>query len=521
MRIPLALATAILCIAAHGWSLTVKDSTIYGSANSLITWTDQIGKERKAALVKSGSFAGIFQYFSYYAGSTKVVVANTATSGSAWNSGFCPIVHHGASSTTPPMTVAQVYVGPSRASFQVSANLDGVKETVTYTFLDGLDYFQFGLCENVSSGTMAADTRSPYATIDYSGQGAIAEGLEYGAQKYFKQPLLSYIGRTDWNNWSGAFTFGGSCDIPYAWEWAKGKELGFVASQTYTQQNCGVPGWSSANIPASGPHMGDLWGDATWATDYQMNFYDCSIKTTWGMPYGWMNASGDALDGSFLKSKWGQYSLSIIFDSKSDSGVMRVRDENRLIHSGGVAISAAVGTVKTQGPVGTTNPALQTLSPAGYDHNFRTWWVAASNNRADLTINITQSAKSLVSPVLRISSMTALPTSISLNGIALPLNSGYFASLDATNQEVWITLARTLTGVNRIVVESSPSSVSQALSRASILSTMRKGQWFGINGAQRGNHSIGHCGELMIFLSDDGYIKSKRIVVDKFIIRRR
>lgn len=485
MHKQIAFIALILCKMSMVWGLTVTDSTIYGSSNTLITWTDQRGKERKAGLVKSGSFAGIFQFFSYYSGSARVLVTNTATSGSAWNAGFCSFVHHGASTTTPSMTVSQKFVGTSRASFEVFANLDGVKESVTYTFFDGLDYFQYGLCENVGSGTKAADSRSPYATIDYSGQGAIAEGLEYGAEKYFKQPVLSYVGGTAWNNWSGAFTFGGTCDIPYAWEWSKGKEIGFVQTQTYSQQNSGVPGWSSVNIPATGAHMGDFWGDPTWAADYQMNFYDCSIKTTWGVPYGWMNASGDALDGSFIKNGWGQYSLSIIFDAKADSGVMRIRDENRIIHTSGVTFAATVGTIKTQGPVGVTNPALQTLSPVGYDHNNRAWWITSSGNRADLTLNITQTARTLVSPILRIANMNALPSQVTLNGSVLSSGTGYYASFDQMNKEVWITLVRAISGNNRIVIDANPTALASLLTHRIAPISGSTVRWFDINGTHQ------------------------------------
>ena len=49
-------------------------------------------------------------------------------------------------------------------------------------------------------------------------------------------------------------------------------------------------------------------------------------------------------------------------------GVKRVRDENRIIHNGNVSLSAIKGSVVTTGPVGTVNPALQTLSPQGFDH---------------------------------------------------------------------------------------------------------------------------------------------------------
>ncbi|MDB5107018.1 MAG: hypothetical protein JWP91_4707 [Fibrobacteres bacterium] len=443
------LASTGICVlgwAASGWGLTVKDTVIYNRPNHLIAWTDQGGKERKAALVKSGDHTGVCQYLTYYDGANKVTVSPGSPDADPLNSGIGSMCHHGSSVFYKQGALALRWSGGGMAVFDWTSIIDGAAETITYAFMDGHEYFQWAVTVDARAGTKAGDSRGPYATVNWDGMGGPAEGVEYGAKRYFKQPLLSGSG---FPNRTGPWTLNGACDIPYAWEWAHNREIGYLASQTFAQQNQGVPAWSDG-LPASGAGM-DPAGEV-WRTDYQMNFYDQGLKITWGQPYGWMNNSADAAAPACLKGGWGQYSLSIVLDAKPDGGVMRVRDENRAIHSGKVAFTASVGAVKAQGPVGTVNPALQTLSPPGYDHNYRAWWAVAADNQASVALDIDDAAESLVSPAFRFSGMTALPSGVTLNGAALISGKDYYASLDSAAKETWLTLARTLRGKNRIVL---------------------------------------------------------------------
>lgn len=441
-------------LASAASALTVKDSTVYNRSTSVITWTDQQGKERKAALVKAGDHTGTCQYFSYYDGAARVSVTPGTPDDDPLNSGFGAMCHHGSSVFYMQGALTLRWKGDGMAVFDWASTIDGAIETITYTFMDGHDYFQWAETLNGKAGTKGGDSRGPYATLKWDGMGGPAEGVEYGAKRYFKQPTLTGAG---YPNRSGPYTVGGICDIPYAWEWANSREIGYLATQTFTQQNQGVPAWSD-QLPAGAATM-DPNGGEVWKTDYQMNFYDEGMKITWGQPYGWMNNSADAAVPACLKNGWGQYSLSIVMDSKAAGGVMRVRDENRGIHGGKVAFTAATGTIKLQGPVGTANPALQTLSPAGYDHNYRAWWVAASGNQIDVSLDISDAAVSLVSPVLRISDMSAPPGSVMLNAAALAPGKDYYASYDAAGKEAWITIARTFQGNNRVTVTAGAQSV--------------------------------------------------------------
>ncbi len=448
------------CLALVGagrplWGLTVTEEAKFNRANFKITWKDLSGRDRVVFLCKARPHAGIVQSLSFYDGSNRL---QTVEAPPGAGTGFGEIVHHG-STYSSSGTVTKVFQGASTAIFDFKKTIDRCPETVRYVFLDGLDYFQYAYTTDARAGAKAGDTRTPYCSIDWTGGGSKAEGLEYGAKRYFKQPVLSHVGGDAWNNWSGAYTFGGTCDIPYAWEWnnTHDREVGFVQTQTWAQQHSGVPVWSDANIRASGEHMGDFWHDPLWATDYQMNFYDCSMKIVWGQPYGWMNASGDALPA--MKNKWGQYSLSIVFDAKSDGGVMRIRDENRITHDGGLKVGAVAGALKTRGPAGSANPALQDLSPAGFDHVHRAWWVAAASGRAALNFNLGGSGR-YRNPTFRISGVSSLPAPVSLNGAPQSEGKGYYASLDEANGEAWITFVHDFTGDNVIQFGAAPGGAS-------------------------------------------------------------
>jgi hypothetical protein len=343
-------------------------------------------------------------------------------------------------------TLTLAYQGPHHAIFNWVQTLDGSIETVTYTFMDGLDYFQWQETVDTRAGTLAGDSRGPYCTMQWDGVDfSEVTGQEYGAEKYFSQPT-----------YNGPWTFGGTCDIPYVQQWDNNREVGFVQTQSFTQQLAGAPNWSgSLNLAASGSTVLDA---DVWKYDFQMNFYDKAKKITWGMPYGYMNGTGDG--ATAVKNGWGQYSLSIVFDNYTEGGVKRVRDENRVIHNGNVTLTASVGSVVTTGPVGTANPATQTLSPAGFDHNYRTWWVQASGTgEANLTMAV--NSGSLKHPTFRVKNMSGLPATVEYNGSAIVSGTDYYASYNSSTNEVWLTLIRTLSGSNTIrIVDATPSGIT-------------------------------------------------------------
>jgi hypothetical protein len=405
---------ALVTLSGAALSLTVTEGSVFGYNTWEISWADNVGSERTASYIRSGGHAGTIKRFTYYVGSELKEIVPGRPDSDPYNGGFGATVHHSSNSHHVEGNNAIVFQSTSMLCIEHSATIDGAHETVTYIFRDGQDYFQWANTIDARAGTENGDSRGPYCTIKWNVTGNRAQGVEYAAAKYFSQPVYN-------EGWT--FTGDATRDVPYCMEWGDGLEVGYVQSQTFNQQVSGNYAWSaSRNLPESGSRIDWNYSDAEdndpWMFDYQMNFYDNWAKITWGTPWGTMNNSSGALNLGFMKNGWAQYSLSIIFDAQSQNGIRRVLEENRAVHSGSVSLSASTGTVKTQGPVGTVNPALQTLSPAGYDHNYRAWWLVADNSAvaADLTVG---GSTPLVNPTFRIEGMEAAPEAVSHNGSAL------------------------------------------------------------------------------------------------------
>jgi hypothetical protein len=449
-------------------NLAVKDSTFNNGANNIpvyiVTWTDNIGNERTAWLTKpfaTDNYPGMCVRFTYYDANNKLVTINSATPSAPGihDRGFGATVHHlndgagGYITHGTNITFTLRNKGDHFAFFDLVQDVDGAKEYITYAFYDGLDYFQWQ--ETVKcgpgAGTFVKDSRGPYLTMDWDGNGAfdVIDGQEYGAQKYLKQPSYTANG--------GAYTFNGTCDIPYVQEWKGTSEVGYVQSQTYTQQLAGSPDFSATNIPAVGT-LADL-NAKSWALDFQMNIFDKLQKMTWGMPYGYMDGKpAPGLTSTGTKAGYGQYSLSVVFDALAAGGVKRIIAENRIIQNT-VTLTATLGSVVTTGPVGTANPTMQTLVPAGYDHNYRAWWLQGNtSDQAQVTMNV--ATGSLKNPTFRIKSFTQIPNVVMFNGNLLKANKDYYASYDATNTEAWVTLLKDVSGSNSILFQGNSSGIT-------------------------------------------------------------
>jgi hypothetical protein len=111
------------------------------------------------------------------------------------------------------------------------------------------------------------------------------------------------------------------------------------------------------------------------------------------------------------------------------------------------ALAAAVGAVRAQGPrgVGSAGDAIVTYSPAGYNHVYATWEVDAAGSGADFTLGVADGYP-LESPVFVVHDYTsgAPPASLALDGAPAVAGVDYFATLEAANQRLWLTVPRTV-----------------------------------------------------------------------------
>jgi hypothetical protein len=418
---------------------------VAGAGPREITWFDNDGLERGMTLENDGTSGQMY----YYASAAERVDVVAGPNGGA---PFGGTVHHAymPNGVTQPSgrstqgTVAVVFQGDHHLILEEvqTFSMNGVSapETTMLFFQSGVDYFQTSYTIQGVPGS-SNDSRYPYSGLawDGSGQWTPLEGQEYSSHKYFKQP--SYNG--DW-------TWGGDAkkDICYVWEWDHDREFGYVQTQTYEQQPCGSLEQAS-NLDAVTDRTQVPTSGNNWQHAYQMNFFDGMRKMTWGTSYYF--TSGDSKTGApnTTKNGWGQYSLSVVLDTKSEGGVTRLRNENLAIQSGKVSLTASVGQVAVEGPVGYANPNLQALSPAGFDHVFRVWLVRADGGRAAFALD---AAAPIANPTFRVIGLGHAPR-VQIDGAAATADVDYFASLDTARSEVWLTLLKTLSGTVALSLE--------------------------------------------------------------------
>jgi hypothetical protein len=172
------VAVFLFCLSAS--ALTVTDGTVGGLNCYLITWTDHHGKQRTASMLKTGQGGGggLIPQMTYYTGTTLVTLSTSASAGACSN-GFGGVVHHNRSGSAScgGSTITLRLQNGSMAIFDGTGTMSGTVETFTYTFLDGLDYFQYGVTDDTRNGTADADTRTPYCDMPWAGANHGCEGL--------------------------------------------------------------------------------------------------------------------------------------------------------------------------------------------------------------------------------------------------------------------------------------------------------------------------------------------------------
>jgi hypothetical protein len=134
----------------------------------------------------------------------------------------------------------------------------------------------------------------------------------------------------------------------------------------------------------------------------------------------------------------------------------------------GTALTAAIGTVATSGPAGVNRPDSVAYAPAGWNHVYGAWAVAAAANAVDVNFNVT--AGTLSRPMMIVSGWTAgtLPAVVRYNGAALVQDVDYFPSVRTSASELWITLGRNMAGgANRVEIQAAAG--SQLLAAAGMI----------------------------------------------------
>ncbi|MBP7951798.1 MAG: hypothetical protein KA004_19305 [Verrucomicrobiales bacterium] len=353
-----------------------------------------------------------------------------------------------------------------------------VPTTVQWLFADGITHPIFALSQDARTtvGNLGADTRSPYGDMHYDGGlNAAVGGASWGDQYKFTTLAANPERVTRASGWR----YNEANTIPYAMQWTDpavvDAEMGHVATLPISVQDQGGDPRTFPLVEIRGLQDidGPMIDDENWA--YQIlnyvlpaNGFTISKRLTWGSNWGlpggfnnWGNGAlsvrqysqhatgvpGGTLNGNRADGMLLAYSVFVVLgthngDFKNGAVGQMVRQmENAAL----ATLAAATGTVPISGPAGVGNAAgvTRNYSPAGYNPTHAAWEVNAVGNVVDATLT-PAAGRSLDHPLLIINgySLDQLPASLSVGpGLNRP-GVDYFASLDALNDRLWVTVNR-------------------------------------------------------------------------------
>ena len=493
-------------ITAPAITASVTTTTVGMNANvpaRRYTWQDEDGEPRAALMLdQSATRAGVLRQMSYTAtGSNRVCSAIPSNEDAIQGMGY--VVNHlgigtpwGNWSATAGAnsggTTKVIFAGRHHTIIQYSlpkykSNTNVVPTYVQWLFATGRSHPLFCVTQDArayTNGNLGADSRSPYGTLNIAGdnrnlpaQDYLVGGVSWGDTYKFVSVQPDTTNESSTLLRSSGWRYNESNTIPYAMAWMTGAnaEQGTVATTSISRQD-------HASDPRTWPQTGflknqqDLNGPIVTNDDwaYQMMNYPyipvtgtTDTKIGWGMNFGalggfdnWGDPSltnltqyschrdsttpwtGSRASGLFLS-----YSTFIVLGEHTGgyrggaTGKMVTQMENHQA----AALTAQVGQILTQGPASRsiTNAPSMVYSPAGYDPIYAAWNAVAATNSAILLTLTPAAGKPLYNPMFHISNyQTTNPPAVSIDGKMGCPDADYFASVDATTHELWLTLNR-------------------------------------------------------------------------------
>jgi hypothetical protein len=399
-------------------------------------WNDGDCRPRSAAMARVGG--GYVRQFTYEAdGALRTATGTGANGHPGWGYGVNHIgdgawVHHGDAGE-----FRASFVGTHHAVYEYRYDVAGapgaLPVTLHWFFATGRDHPVLAInfdTSQIAKG-LAADTRTPYGDIAWDGDDqlglTVVSGVGWGDRYKFITTSEPLTLNSTWD-------YSEANEVPYvlAWATASDSEMGAVQTQTWQQKDAGGSwlyanwGKNSSNQTRNEGQVGNM--PVAWNWTYQINQYElcfgdtsCANNTTsshrlaWGSNYGAVggaDASGNysAYGDDKQLSGWPyqSYSVFMVLGRHSVSPVFSQAREIEVVQK--TTLSASVGSVVTMVPGGVGRADLVEAKPAGYDHRYSVWNVAAAENRAVFTINVDDGI--LQNPIVVISNFS---------GAAMPL----------------------------------------------------------------------------------------------------
>jgi hypothetical protein len=169
------------------------------------------------------------------------------------------------------------------------------------------------------------------------------------------------------------------------------------------------------------------------------------------------NCGANILTGARADGMLSAYSVFVVLGAHSGSytngavGQEVIQMQNVTLAN----LSAATGTVATNGPKGVGSAATEnvTYSPVGYNPIYATWEMTASNNAVNATLTPGTNAP-LDHPIFLIDDYTGtqLPTNVSVGAGLTNAGVNYFASVDTNALHLWVTVNRVVSNTLNLVI---------------------------------------------------------------------
>jgi len=466
---------------------------------AVLAHNDQTGKQAVGGYPNHG---GSLQQFSYQMPDNSTRTATITDYGNGGYGGFGYVVSHSqwlsdgfCSGDDSPLgyaftgTWTRVFEGRHHAIFRFQQNYQRhcgpsnpapttlVPVTIDWIFSTGRDHplwaITYDLIDATADGNPIAqnflydDSRAPYGELNIDGEGSIdIDGVAWGDKYKFTTTTTPAKLNSSWD-WSAHNT------IPYVKEWIVSSDatMGLVQTQTIDQQDAGggrnpfyhdlTAYWgttsASGNACPSGPYSmpcQDGWPYQANNDSINVGAPSNNARLTWGTQYGFLGQSTyaanttiapDPDDGPYPPG-WPKksYSVYIVLGPHSTSPVEAQVTQVETAQT--LTLSAATGSVITDGPAGVNRGDTITYAPAGYDPVYGALAFNASANALDA--NVAVGSGTLKKPLIIVHNYTsaAFPAAVKLGGTTLAMDVDYFPSLRTTASELWITLNRDLTG---------------------------------------------------------------------------
>lgn len=497
-------------------SLARVDRTVTGSgASDEYRWSDRACGARATALVRADAKGGNAVEFRYPVnGATRTVPMSPETNsdGTIDAGGFGYVVSHLTDSDVSwrhdqddsPLGsslgngYSVLFQGTHHAIHQYTVNYprwgvspSGVDTkydmpvTIQWLFRTGSDAPVWSVTYDLSAvpaGSVSADMRAPYGSMNFDGAARGAWGDNLGGVAWadsYKFTSLATAGLTLNSPWTWSERNTGPA-YNSVWTRTVDAEMGIVATHVIAKMDAGGYSWGNpgrGSSSAAGTRctrdggLNNLAHTMPCASDWayqsaNWSFWDANGHPTatgqtnakrlaWGSDWGTLGqptvttVNGNVVTGSPKVS----YSTFVVLDTHAKAPTAAAAAQ--VSTTVATTLTARTGSVRTSGPAGIGRTDTVTYSPAGYNPIFSTWELDASTaGTVDVQIDAPATAY-LENPTFVVHGWTSTtaPSAVTLDGTAITAGTGYFASVRTATGDLWLTLNAKARGAgHRLVV---------------------------------------------------------------------